>query len=491
MMSRACAALSNFDFSSDDSSSSEEDEKVKCKPGDFTGLYLMGKSSQHISNSDSDVSDDSSPESLFFRVIELKNALCNQDKLICKVFCENKKLNLELKSVSSEIASLRSVHGDMSAKPCDNYTMIMVNYADLWLLHSRVASLLNGARLELGELKARSTLLGACTTCPLLRSDLEASAVENKDLKHIFDHSSRYSVLSHPCKACDSLKGKLFHATKENTELQQEVAYLTISLEKPLLTEIMIEDDLSLDEESGTKSIYKLSVGFERCEDKDEKSAPKFIPISTYHQEEKTIKSTKPHYPSNPKPFFNPKREVRKEIPKSGEETFVCMFCGCADHLDEFCFHRKQIERRHLDYARNSHRDEFSDFLSRSYSCALSHTSSRALPQFSHGANHRSYDFGSHENRFMPRRFGYGPHPHRGDHFPYMPGFSAKASHTHFEPRHLNDPHFLHLGSHTTRSSGEVLKTMKTYSGRMIKCCVPKLYLTNPSTEPSTFFCSI
>jgi hypothetical protein len=93
---------------------------------------------------------------------------------------ENKKLNLELESAFSEIASLRPVHNDMSAKPCDNCTMIMVNYADLWLVHSHVASLLDGARLEVRELKAHSTLLGACTTCPLLRSDLEASAIEIK-----------------------------------------------------------------------------------------------------------------------------------------------------------------------------------------------------------------------------------------------------------------------------------------------------------------------
>jgi hypothetical protein len=43
MMSRACAALSDLDFYSDDSSSSEEDEKVKRKPDDFTGLCLMDK----------------------------------------------------------------------------------------------------------------------------------------------------------------------------------------------------------------------------------------------------------------------------------------------------------------------------------------------------------------------------------------------------------------------------------------------------------------
>jgi hypothetical protein len=108
----------------------------------------------------------------------------------------------------------------MSAKPCDRCTMIMVNYADLWLIHSHVAGLLDSAKLELRELKAHSTLLGACTNCPVLRSDLEVAAIEIKDLNHKLDHSSRYTVLSPPCEACVSLKGKLLLATKENTELQ-------------------------------------------------------------------------------------------------------------------------------------------------------------------------------------------------------------------------------------------------------------------------------
>jgi hypothetical protein len=75
MMSREGATLNDLDFSSNDSFSLEEDEKVKRMSGDFTGLCLMGKSSRHIS--DSDVSDDLSPESLSLRVIELENALCN------------------------------------------------------------------------------------------------------------------------------------------------------------------------------------------------------------------------------------------------------------------------------------------------------------------------------------------------------------------------------------------------------------------------------
>jgi hypothetical protein len=57
----------------------------------------MGKSSRNISNSD--VSDDLSSEGLSLRVVELENALCNQDKLLYKVFHENKKLNLELESI--------------------------------------------------------------------------------------------------------------------------------------------------------------------------------------------------------------------------------------------------------------------------------------------------------------------------------------------------------------------------------------------------------
>jgi hypothetical protein len=120
----------------------------------------------------------------------------------------------------------------MSVKSCDNCTITMVNYVNLWLIHSHVASMLDGARLEFRELKTRSTLLGACTTCPLLRFDLEASVIEIKNLNHKLDHFSRYTILSSPCEACASLKGKIFHTTKENTNLQQEVAYLTVRLKK-------------------------------------------------------------------------------------------------------------------------------------------------------------------------------------------------------------------------------------------------------------------
>jgi hypothetical protein len=182
---------------------------------------------------------------------------------------------------------------------------------------------------------------------------LETAVIEIKDLKYKLDHSSHYTVLSPSCEACLSLKGKLFHATKENTKLQQEVAYLTACLKKIILSEKIIEDDLSRVEESATKPTYRLNVGFERCDDKGENNAPKFIPSSTYH----------------------------KETPKPREKDFICMFCSRADHLDEFCFRRKRIERRRVEYARNSYRDEFIDFPPCSYSCILPRSYSRASPR--------------------------------------------------------------------------------------------------------------
>jgi hypothetical protein len=135
-----------------------------------------------------------------------------------------------------------------------------------------------------------------------------------------------------------------------------------------------------------------------------------FVPSSSYHKEEEALKPIKPHYPFNPKSSFNPKKEVRKETPKPREEAFICIFCGHTGHLDEFCIQQKRIERRRVEYATDSYRDEFIDFPPRSYSHlpsrsysrasphtfsrALSHTSSSASPQFFHGPNHRSYGFG-------------------------------------------------------------------------------------------------
>jgi hypothetical protein len=289
----------------------------------------------------------------------------------------------------------------------------------------------------------------------------------------------RVSVTLPPCEDCGTLKGKLLHATKENSKMKQEVSYLSARLERTKLSEKMIEDDLSRVEESATKSIYKLGISFERCEDKGEKSAPKFVPSSNYHKEEESLKPTKTHYPSNPKPSFNPKRRVKKNTLNPSEEVYICMFCGCAGHLDEFCFRHKRMEKRRADYARNSYHDEFIDF--------LPHFSSRAPSHFSHEPNHHSYGFGSRESGLVLGRFGVDPLSHRGVRPPHRHGFPARGVYSHFEPSRFDGPGFPRHGSRPTRSNGEVQRIMKTSSGRMVKCWIIKIFLTNPSTKPLTF----
>jgi hypothetical protein len=91
----------------------------------------------------------------------------------------------------------------------------------------------------------------------------------------------------------------------------------------------------------------------------------------------------------------------------------------------------------------------------------------------------------------VPRRFGYGPRSNCGDHFPRRPGFPAGGAHTHFEPRHLDGPCFPHRGSCPTWLNGELERIVRTSSSCMVKCWIPKIYLTNPSMEPSTPSCPI
>jgi hypothetical protein len=104
---------------------------------------------------------------------------------------------------------------------------------------------------------------------------------------------------------------------------------LTARLEKTMLSEKMIEEDLCRVAESGPKSTYKLGVGFESCEKKNEKSAPKFVPSSNYHKEEEALKPTKTHYPYNPKSSFKPKRDVKKETPKPRESFYLHILWPC------------------------------------------------------------------------------------------------------------------------------------------------------------------
>jgi hypothetical protein len=210
------------------------------------------------------------------------------------------------------------MHDDMSAQPCENCNMIMVNYADLWIVHTQIASQLKGAKLELKELKTRSLLLGACLECPKLKLELDARSLKVKELEIKLLEKPHVSVTSPPCEVCGTLNGKLFHTTKENSELKQEVSYLSARLERTKVSEKMIMDYLSRVEESATEATYNLCVGFERCEDKSEKSAPKFVSGSNYHKEEESLQPTNQNpLPIQSQAILQPQERCEEKYSKS------------------------------------------------------------------------------------------------------------------------------------------------------------------------------
>jgi hypothetical protein len=92
-----------------------------------------------------------------------------------------------------------------------------------------------------------------------------------------------------------------------------------------------------------------------------------------------------------------------------------------------------------------------------------------------------------HESGLVPGCFGVDPLSHHGVCPPRRHGLPVRGVYSHFEPSRFDDPLFPHRGSCPTRSNGEVERIVTTSLGQMVKCWIPKIFLTNPSTEPSTF----
>jgi hypothetical protein len=87
----------------------------------------------------------------------------------------------------------------------------------------------------------------------------------------------------------------------------------------------------------------------------------------------------------------------------------------------------------------------------------------------------------------VPRRFDVNLRFHHGVRPPRRLGFHTTGVYSHFEPSRFDSPYFSSHGSCPTHSNGEVQRIVKTSSGCMVKCWIPKIFLTNPSTEPSIF----
>jgi hypothetical protein len=163
------------------------------------------------------------------------------------------------------------------------------------------------------------------------------------------------------------------------------------------------------------------------------------------------------------------------------------MFYGRAGHLVEFYFQHKRLERRRFEYARNSNRDEFFDFPPRS-SLVLHLALLHALFLSSLIDLTIAYMVLVHERTTLSLDALVMAHVlivviiyHIGLVFlqeSFTPILSWDTWTVHIFPVMVLVP---------LVSNGDVQKIVKTSSGLIVKCWIPKIHLTNPSTEPLTF----
>jgi hypothetical protein len=100
---------------------------------------------------------------------------------------------------------------------------------------------------------------------------------------------------------------------------------LTTCLEKTILSEKMIEEDLSWVEQSATKSTYRLVVGFERCEDKGEKSTPSSFPAPpTTKRKQQSNPPKLITHPSQSHPSTQRERQEMKPLGRERKRLFAC-----------------------------------------------------------------------------------------------------------------------------------------------------------------------
>jgi hypothetical protein len=120
---------------------------------------------------DKDIGDDTTSEilpsadDLAAEIEELNAALASQDKLLRQAARERREFRSKYKSTLRELESARASVVVSDETKCDECALHMSN---ITTLQTKYSTLLD----ERDELRSRPILLGACTVCPGLHSEL-------------------------------------------------------------------------------------------------------------------------------------------------------------------------------------------------------------------------------------------------------------------------------------------------------------------------------
>jgi GTPase involved in cell partitioning and DNA repair len=145
----------------------------------------------------------------------MTDTLMTQDKLLKCAACERKEFKDKLEVVEKELEEAKKLVVDVSNEvDCDECDVHMTNFSKL---QSKYAALLD----ENDELKARSSLLGACKSYLGLQSEL---AEKNAKILALEKASSDITVVE--CACCESLVLELESCRHNKMRSEEDNTYL-------------------------------------------------------------------------------------------------------------------------------------------------------------------------------------------------------------------------------------------------------------------------
>jgi hypothetical protein len=228
------ASLSDLDHDSDDVVSSSSDEETKrrvednlnmlCFIADTAGGFCtMALGEDAVgTNEDKDIGDDTtskvlpSADDLVAEIEELNDALASQNKLLRQAAHERREFRSKYESTLRELESARASVDVSDETECDECALHMSNIATL---QTKYSTLLD----ERDELGSRSILLGACTVCPGLQSEL---AQRDAMVSSLEKASSMSAPAPTQCALCEGLQSALESCRHDKTRIEEENTYL-------------------------------------------------------------------------------------------------------------------------------------------------------------------------------------------------------------------------------------------------------------------------
>jgi hypothetical protein len=345
------------------------------------------KSNKDDSGSDSEEEVNNSPSFLIAENARLNDLLDNRDDVLRNTNKEKREYRSLLREAKEKVAELESFLVDARAQidslksapvvtnepECTDCSTFL---GELNVLKEKYASKveeLDVLRVELDEMKSRPSLLGACTSCPVLHEKLDASLVYARSLE-----AQLKAPIPTICSTCEinavknmELAHYVDRLLDENDELRKLMGWL--SGHEPQLR-ILIktynrqdgealgankvgegsgESDIPEPPKTHHKNAFVPKPNHLRNRLDTTLAPPVFPPQTNNLQEPIKFKSALGNEffgkkgeksieekPSEEKP--EPK-ENRKSKPKP--KPFHCEHCGRDGHLAKFCFRRKHEAR--------------------------------------------------------------------------------------------------------------------------------------------------